>query len=77
MPRFADELDLAQYQTDFLTSAAVAAIRERMLSNTGRKECLDCGEPIPSSRQRQVPGACRCVSCQEHHESRLISLRGH
>ncbi|UGA40625.1 TraR/DksA C4-type zinc finger protein [Chromobacterium haemolyticum] len=27
--------------------------------------CEDCGEPIPTARQRIVPGCTRCVPCQQ------------
>lgn len=29
--------------------------------------CVDCESPIPEERLRTVPGAIRCVSCQEDH----------
>jgi len=76
MERFADELDLAQYQTDTMTALAIAAVRGRFDANTdadadaGRSDCSDCGEAIPQARLQQVPGAHRCVLCQERHERR-------
>lgn len=70
MERFADELDLAQYQTDLMTMAAIAAIRRQFDADTGRKDCLDCGAPIPQARLQHVPGAHRCTLCQERHERR-------
>ncbi len=77
MERFADELDLAQYQTDLLTTNAIAAIRQQMTADAGRDDCLDCGEPIPSARLQQVPCASRCIRCQQHYESRQNPRRGH
>ncbi|WP_462322672.1 TraR/DksA C4-type zinc finger protein [Halochromatium sp.] len=77
MERFADELDLAQYQTDLLTTQAIAAIRQQMTTNAGRDDCIDCGEPIPLARLRQVPGATRCTGCQHHHEGQLNRRHGH
>jgi len=78
MERFADELDLAQYQTDTMTALAIAAVRGRFDANTdadadadaGRRDCSDCGEAIPQARLQQVPGTHRCVLCQERHERR-------
>ncbi|MBK5929343.1 hypothetical protein CCR82_02040 [Halochromatium salexigens] len=34
MERFADELDLAQYQTDLMTMSAIAAIRRQFDADT-------------------------------------------
>jgi RNA polymerase-binding transcription factor DksA len=30
--------------------------------------CSDCGEKISDDRLHAVPGAIRCVACQEQHE---------
>ncbi len=30
--------------------------------------CADCGEDIPKKRLQVVPGATRCVACQELHD---------
>jgi phage/conjugal plasmid C-4 type zinc finger TraR family protein len=77
MERFADELDLAQYQTDLLTMTAIAAVQQQMTAGGGREHCLDCGEPIPLARLQRVPSATRCTQCQEHHEARMRQHRGH
>ncbi|MEA3639059.1 MAG: TraR/DksA C4-type zinc finger protein [Lamprobacter sp.] len=70
MERFADELDLAQYQTDLMTMSAITAIRRQFEADAGRKDCRDCGAPIPPARLLHVPGAHRCRLCQERHERR-------
>ena len=31
-------------------------------------ECEDCGEPIPETRRRAVPGCTRCIECQTDHD---------
>ncbi|MBK1621167.1 hypothetical protein CKO42_22660 [Lamprobacter modestohalophilus] len=77
MERFADELDLAQYQTDLLTTSAIAAIRQQITAEPGREHCLDCGAPIPLARLRQVPSATRCTLCQEDHEAQISRHRRH
>lgn len=30
--------------------------------------CVDCGEPIPESRLKAIPGCVRCVECQADYE---------
>jgi RNA polymerase-binding transcription factor DksA len=32
--------------------------------------CIDCEKPIPEERLEVVPGAIRCLVCQEIHESK-------
>lgn len=32
--------------------------------------CQDCGEPIPEKRMNAVPGATRCIGCQEAHDDK-------
>lgn len=36
--------------------------------------CADCGDVINNRRRMAVPGACRCVSCQEDHERRVLKV---
>ncbi len=31
--------------------------------------CEDCGKPIPAKRLEAIPGATRCVKCQEIYEN--------
>lgn len=33
-------------------------------------ECENCGEPIPESRRRAVPGVRLCVDCQQEADGR-------
>ena len=33
-------------------------------------ECENCGEPIPESRRRAVPGVRLCVDCQQEADDR-------
>lgn len=46
---------------------ALAAAR-RSLEGTGQDDCTDCGELIPRARRLAVPGAVRCISCQQRYE---------
>ncbi|MEA1053286.1 TraR/DksA C4-type zinc finger protein [Lamprobacter modestohalophilus] len=50
--------------------SAITAIRRQFDVDAGRKDCRDCGAPIPPARLRLVPGAHRCTLCQERHERR-------
>lgn len=35
-----------------------------------RRRCVDCGHMIPLKRLEVVPGAIRCVACQEDYENK-------
>lgn len=39
-----------------------------IVPRTIRKDCSDCGEPIPAKRLKANPQATRCVECQEKYE---------
>jgi phage/conjugal plasmid C-4 type zinc finger TraR family protein len=68
LERFADELDLAQYQSARALDVAIAEIRSRNGGGVGREDCQDCGREIPSARLRYVPNAIRCAPCQDRQE---------
>ena len=34
----------------------------------GRRDCAECGQPIPPARLRALPSARRCVGCQREAE---------
>jgi phage/conjugal plasmid C-4 type zinc finger TraR family protein len=35
-----------------------------------KRNCKDCGEPIPKKRLKAKPGAERCIGCQTNYEQR-------
>ena len=69
-----DAADEAQRHEAAFLQAAVNARRneqegEQMRDPAGTVICADCGEPIPPARLRSIPGAVRCVECQESWEA--------
>ncbi len=54
-----------QDQIDASVADAVKHARDQLSQGLGRSECIDCGLGIPAARRSAVPGAQRCVSCQE------------
>ena len=64
----ADEADMAQVKTDQLLNANIAACRSNLQGDSGREECIDCEEIIPSGRRKAVPGCERCIECQADFE---------
>ena len=54
---------LLQSQIDQVVGEALGAPGEG-----GVRRCTDCGEPVPAKRLRALPGATRCLPCQEGFE---------
>lgn len=54
-----------QDQIDASIADAVQRARANLAHGEGLTHCEDCAEEIPESRRLAVPGARRCVPCQE------------
>ena len=71
-----DVIDQASEQTNQQLSATLSRIQSIVahmntpLNTSGPRLCEDCGRNIPEQRLRAVPGAVRCVPCQELFETR-------
>lgn len=70
----ADDLDVAAWRSQAELDAALEEQRLRTVglfagASDPHRCCEDCGEPIGALRLAAVPGARRCVSCQQHAES--------
>ena len=62
-------MDVADQAQECLERAMREVMRPRPVSTRESAEvCMDCGEPIPESRRRAVPGCVRCVDCQQEHD---------
>lgn len=65
----ADEIDIANDLIDSEVSRALSKIRKHQAaSSKGAKHCTECGEDIPSARQKL--GFILCVPCAEEAERR-------
>lgn len=53
-------------QIDVSTQEAIARVRAAMPQFAGESagECVECGEEIPESRRKALPGVKLCVDCQ-------------
>lgn len=54
-----------QDQIDATVEDAVRRARSQLPSGPARRNCAECGEPIPLARRRAMPGVRLCVPCQE------------
>ena len=64
MERFADVIDMAQAHVERETALRIERIRQNATTNSGSHHCIGCGTEIPEDRRRHVPGAVRCIHCQ-------------
>lgn len=68
-----DIIDHASDLEERHRAAALAAHRAARAPAPGTAAdglCADCGDPIPAARLARVPGARRCVECQQREERR-------
>lgn len=54
-----------QDQIDATVKDAIKRARSQLPQGPGASHCEDCDEPIPPARRKALPGARRCVACQE------------
>ena len=58
-----------QDQIDATVKDAIERARSRLGTGPGRRDCEECGEPIPEARRRAVPGVRLCVACQQARDA--------
>ena len=69
-----DVVDQAQRHETFRREIGLRAARakaEQLSTPHAFGLCDDCGDPIEAERRKALPGAVRCVLCQEAEERRL------
>lgn len=57
--------DAVQDQIDSTVEDGLARVRDRIPTGDSRRECAECGEPIPEVRRKALPGVQLCLNCQE------------
>ena len=67
-----DDLDQAQQFETMHRDEAIRRARQMGIgvgpAPAGPRECEDCGNEIPQARGEAVPGATKCIGCQEASE---------
>ena len=53
-----------QDQIDSTVEDGVKRVRSRLTSGASRRDCEECGQPIPEARREAVPGVRLCILCQ-------------
>ncbi|HEY4529622.1 MAG TPA: DksA/TraR family C4-type zinc finger protein [Luteimonas sp.] len=53
-----------QDQIDATVKDGIERARSRLGTGPGRRDCEECGEPIPEARRSAVPGVRLCIACQ-------------
>lgn len=57
-----------QDQIDSTVGDAVEQARARLPSGPSRRDCEECGEPIPEARRKAISGVKLCVDCQNERD---------
>ncbi|WP_376697125.1 DksA/TraR family C4-type zinc finger protein [Wenzhouxiangella sp. EGI_FJ10305] len=57
--------DGVQKQIDSTVEDGLERVRSRIPKGESRRDCAECGEPIPEARRKALPGVKLCVACQE------------
>ncbi|EGW1333547.1 TraR/DksA C4-type zinc finger protein [Escherichia coli] len=63
----ADDIERYQAHMDMLETNRIQQIRQQ-LTGVSATQCEECGAPVPAERRRLIPGARKCVGCQEVEE---------
>jgi len=69
MERFGDIIGMAQAHVEMETEGRIRQIRNKLKNGSGSDCRIDCGGEIPADRRKYLPGAVRCVPCQNLRES--------
>lgn len=71
-----DDFDRASEVEAQFQAASLAKHRQQHPTFAGTspqaRNCIDCGFPIPAVRLDALPGAVRCVDCQQQRERRHV-----
>ena len=65
-----DQFDQAQELDALYRRQALDAHRRRLPTGESLSHCLECGEEIPETRRRLLPGVHTCVDCAKELEKK-------
>lgn len=57
-----------QEQIDNSIEDAIQRARSQLPRGESRRDCEECGAPIPQARRDAVPGVQLCIVCQSEHD---------
>lgn len=60
-----------QEQIDATIKDALQRARRLLPSGESRRQCEECGNPIPEARRQALPGVRLCVSCQAEADKQV------
>ena len=55
----------------------VARVRGRLPKGESLAICEECGDSIPESRRKALPGVRVCVACQEERDKEIVAFTGY
>lgn len=65
-----DKADIAGEYIEWRMEQALKARQQQVSAVASRAICKECDEPIPTARQKALPGVQFCVACQSAMEGR-------
>lgn len=65
-----DKADIANDLVEWRLEQSLKARQQQVSVLASRSICKECDEPIPSARQKALPGVQFCVRCQSAMEGR-------
>ena len=65
-----------QEQIDASLADEIKRARSRLPQGESRRDCSQCGVPIPGERRKVMPGVQLCVACQEAEDLEQASFTG-
>jgi phage/conjugal plasmid C-4 type zinc finger TraR family protein len=66
-----------QDQIDATIEDAVSRARHELPKGESRRDCQECGQPIPQARREAIPGVRLCVACQEQSDKARKASSGY
>ncbi len=66
-----------QDQIDATVEDEIRRARSRLGSGDSRRDCAECGEPIPEARRQAVPGVRLCIRCQSARDAEDKAVSGY
>lgn len=70
-----DDVDKATDLEEARTAAIMAKIANDLKTVNTNIFCEDCDIEIPEGRRKAMPGATRCIKCQEAHDKEFKGVK--
>ncbi len=66
-----------QEQIESTVEDALQRVRSQLPTGESRKECEECGDPIPLARREAIKGVRLCIACQSERDKQRTAYSGY